>query len=143
MDSLAQEAGRDVPERPAPADASLWLHAEEREGYALLAAGGSVQLAAADVLQDALVGALVPGQALIADLTGIEFLDSMGLRALILAHRGALEVGARLLLVPSPILACVIELGGLESILGICPDLTRALAEAAGVGPGSVRPPAH
>lgn len=54
------------------------------------------------------------------DMSGVEFMDSSGLRVLIEAHQAAEEAGARLILVsPGRVVSRIIEVSGLADHLHI------------------------
>ena len=109
----------------------LSTRAEARRGVAVLLVAGEVDLATAPRLGQAIDEAMTPGAPLIVDLSGVEFIDSAGLRSLALAERTAAEFGGRLLIVPSPAASRVFEITGLTSAFELCQDLDAAL-DAAG-----------
>jgi len=114
--------------QPASA-AALRLDTEGRADCQIVRAQGQVDLTNAHRLHAALSLALHPARPLIADLSGIEFLDSRGLRALIANQRNAVLRGARLLVVPSPSIAALLRLKP-EAGLNTYPNLAGALAAA-------------
>jgi len=108
---------------------ALRVDTEGLVGCQIVTADGQVDLTNAHNLHAALSLALHPARPLIADLTGIEFVDSRGLRALMANQRNAALKGARLLVVPSPSVAELLLLrpaDGLETY----PSLDEALAAA-------------
>ena len=115
---------------------NLSTRAEVRAGIAVLVVSGEVDLAGSPRFAQALDEALAPGAPLVVDLSGVEFLDSAGLRALALAERTAAELGGRLLIVPSPAASRVFEVTGLKDAFELCANLDAALAA---VGAGSAR----
>lgn len=70
-----------------------------REGAVVLAASGEVDLATADQFQEAVRAAGAGAERLIVDLEQLGFLDSSGVRALLLAAR---DVGVRRVSVVCP-----------------------------------------
>jgi anti-sigma B factor antagonist len=65
----------------------------------------------------------LPGEAedIILELSGVQFIDSSGLRALIEVHRQASDAGRRLVLNdPSAIVNRLLDISGLTSYLHIC-----------------------
>jgi anti-anti-sigma factor len=122
----------------------LSTRAEARDGIAILRVAGEVDLATALPLAQAIERELSPGGALIADLTGVEFIDSAGTRALALADRAATALGCRLLIVPSEAVSHVFEMAALESVLTLCAREDEALDAARSLphlepGPTEVR----
>lgn len=67
---------------------------EEREGVAVLAPRGEIDVSQALVFRDAL-GTLLDGanSRVLVDLREVRFIDSSGVGILVTAHRKALEVG--------------------------------------------------
>jgi len=100
------------------------------EGRTVLTVTGEIDLASAQELRESLHRALVPGGSLVADLSGVTFIDSMGLRMLIEAVNKAAEVDARFLLaaVPDPV-GRVFELAGISEIFTIVATSDEALSE--------------
>lgn len=91
-----------------------------------MTAVGQVDLANTHQLHYALSTALDDRLPLIADLSGVTFLDSRGLRTLMMMQRNADLRGARLLVVPSAEIAALITLGAAD-VLTVCPSLETAL----------------
>jgi anti-sigma B factor antagonist len=91
-----------VEEREVRQDADgLTLRGEARNGTAALAVAGELDLATVPALKDALAQ-LEGTPALELDLSGVSFMDSSGLRALLTARRDAQAAGRRLRLVAVP-----------------------------------------
>jgi anti-anti-sigma factor len=86
--------------------------------------------AAAPALRERLIGLLRPGlKLLVLDLSRVPSCDSAGLAVLIGAQRHARLLGIVLrLAAPSPPVAKLLRLTGLDRSLTICPDLSSALA---------------
>ena len=86
--------------------------------------------AAAPALRERLIGLLRPGmRLLVLDLSRVPSCDSAGLAVLIGAQRRARLFGIVLrLAAPSPPVAKLLRLTGLDRSLIICPDLSSALA---------------
>jgi anti-sigma B factor antagonist len=90
---------------------------------------GEIDLGNAESLYKALTEALAPGAPVIVDLTGVGFIDSRGLGALVRAHHEAVGGDpAPILVVPSESVARLFELAGTEGILPVYPDQAAALA---------------
>ena len=111
-------------------------HAGSRPEAGLPAAGTVVRLrdaldvATAPALRERLIGLLRPGmRLLVLDLSRVPSCDSAGLAVLIGAQRRARLLGIVLrLAAPSPPVAKLLRLTGLDRSLTICPDLSSALA---------------
>jgi anti-sigma B factor antagonist len=93
---------------------------------------GSFDIATAPSVRAALTDASDEKRDVVVDLTGLEFLDSTGLGALIGAHRRATEGGGSLRLIASegPILR-LLNITGLIRVLAVYPSLEDALADRA------------
>jgi anti-anti-sigma factor len=108
----------------------LACQVHETEYAAVIAASGSVDLATCDHLAAETTRHLWPGGRLVIDCSGVEFLDSMVLRALLDVQRQAAFVGSvfALAAVPRPV-RTVLELTGTERhflILDRPPDTEAA-----------------
>ena len=90
----------------------------------------ALDAAAVPALRERLIGLLRPGmRLLVLDLSRVRSCDSAGLAVLVGAQRRARLLGIVLrLAVPSPPVAKLLRLTGLDRSLTICPDLGRALA---------------
>jgi anti-anti-sigma factor len=77
----------------------LEITVESSDGAAVVRAAGEVDLDTAERLAEALRGAGEHGGGVVADLVGVPFMDSSGLKVLLLASD---ELGDRLALVLSP-----------------------------------------
>lgn len=106
---------------------NLSVISEHRGGNEILLVSGEVDLSTAPRLGDAIARAAHPGVPVIADLTGVEFLDSAGARVLAEADQELDAHGGRLLIVPSRAVRRVFELGGLEQALHVSATVDEAL----------------
>jgi anti-anti-sigma factor len=92
--------------------------------HVVLAVRGDVDLASHERFQADVEPWLVPGASVVVDCSGVEFLDSMGLRVLVLAwQRSAKDGFGFALAAPSPPVVRVLELAG---IAGMFPILDTA-----------------
>jgi anti-sigma B factor antagonist len=99
---------------------------------AVIAASGELDIATAGELGEVVMRAIEAGAADVwLDLSGIEFMDSSGLRALLVARRALIERRRRLAVIcgPGPV-SRVLRIAGLEDRIAVYPD--RAAAHAAG-----------
>lgn len=133
-----------VPPAPEPdlelREEPFSLHEHVVGGVPVLAISGEVDLAAAPAVRDAL-GALLAGGSpdagpngqVVVDLSGVRFIDSTGLSALVAAHTRSVENGGelRLAAVP-PGVRQVLELTGLDGLFAIYEDVPSALDASSG-----------
>jgi stage II sporulation protein AA (anti-sigma F factor antagonist) len=98
-------------------DSEAWLsrdfdvHVSRRELTARVTVSGEVDIATAEQLYGALTGSRARGATVVvADLSGVTFIDSTGLRALLTANEG---LDGRLRLIASPACTRLLELVGL------------------------------
>jgi anti-sigma B factor antagonist len=104
---------------------------ERREAeISILRAKGEIDLAGADEFEGAFRSAADAAAAMVLDLREVEFLDSSGLRVLLLA---AADLGPRLavLIVPDSPVARVIDLAEVSERLAVHSDEEAALAAIA------------
>jgi anti-sigma B factor antagonist len=88
-----------------------------------------IDIANASVIREQIAAAYQPGvRVIIADLSGTTFCDSMGCRALVLAHKRAALDGVELrLLSPCYNVLRVLKVLGLDRVLAIYSNLPDAL----------------
>lgn len=99
-------------------------------GYRGCRLTGEIDFTSTGPLQATLNGMILPGGGtVLVDLTGVEFIDSSGLGALVQAHRIATDRGTRLVLVASPAVRRLLNVTALDTVLASYDDL--AAAEAA------------
>jgi anti-sigma B factor antagonist len=78
--------------------APLTLEIRQEGEAAVIALGGELDLAGAATLEQEL--ALVDAPTLVVDLRGLEFMDSSGLRAIVVSAQRAQDAGRRFALIP-------------------------------------------
>ena len=102
------------------------------DDVAVVEAAGELDIHTSVVFKDSLVGAIEEGSTrVVVDLTGVTFIDSSALGALVGGTRRSAEVGAELMIVcPAGSVARVIEITGLNRAFAIY--ATRAEALGAG-----------
>lgn len=80
---------------------------------------GELDLATIAVLEELVLDAL-PDQRVVLDLRGLHFVDSSGLRGLLLLRRRVDEAGGRLVLrEPTPSVRRVLEVSGLDKVFSL------------------------
>jgi anti-sigma B factor antagonist len=97
---------------------------------AVVAASGEIDITIADGFRDALLSALSAGAAaLIVDMTSATFLDSAGVTALVRAARQAAVTSTALrLAVAAPPVLRVLNIVGIDRLIGVYPSLSDAVA---------------
>ena len=94
--------------------------------HARLALTGDVDFAAHAGLTETIVGLIEAGRSVVVDCSGVTFLDSMGLRALVEGHSAAVAAGLSFELadLSQPVLR-VIELSGTSELFRIRGSLVQ------------------
>lgn len=111
------------------------------EGTDVLSVRGEVDISNAMTLRVAIYQIQRPGNPLIADLSGVTFMDSSGLCALLKASKTAAARGVCLLVVPSAKVARLFGLTRVGSSLSVQPTLSQALDTAYAVRAGNAQYP--
>jgi anti-sigma B factor antagonist len=102
-------------------DDTLRIEVLSAPGATVVLLVGELDLVYADDVRDALIGA--DGPEVVVDLSGLEFIDSSGLSALITARRRVMAGGNRLVLRGAQGAARrVFELTGLDDVLEDVPE---------------------
>lgn len=109
---------------------TLTITATEVPSGTVLALAGDLHLHTAGQLRDILKNTeLDTGQQLIIDMKALEFCDSSGIAALVAAYRHAQKSRAAFALTaPTPRLARLLALSGLDRFLALYPTTTEAQA---------------
>ena len=107
-----------------------------REGVAILAAEGRIDLSNADALTEALGAALAGADlGLVVDMGGVAYISSAGLRSLLITSRGAKSAGKQFAVAAVPsIVAEVLAISGFSRVFPVFPtvrDAVEALMPAA------------
>ncbi|MGF1664901.1 MAG: STAS domain-containing protein [Acidimicrobiia bacterium] len=94
---------------------------ENERGWTMLSVKGEIDIATAGILDEAIEQAVTDGRTRIAvDLEGVSFMDSTGLRTLIVAHRRLGDVGGTLAVIPgSGPIRRLLEVAGVVDTLEI------------------------
>ena len=111
----------------------LGLQVSERDGHAVLAVSGEVDVATAPPLRQKLIGLIDDGwKHIVVDLEGVDFLDSTGLGVLVsvLKRLRTNEGDLHLVCTRSQILK-VMEITGLTSVFPIFDTVDAAVASPA------------
>jgi anti-anti-sigma factor len=91
-----------------------------------------IDIANADEVGFRLMSAFTWGGIVVADMTATAFCDSLGVKALLAAHRQALHVDCQLrfALPPGGQVVRVLHLVGADRVIGIYPTVAEAVASA-------------
>ncbi len=110
-------------------DQEFELSEQRRDGVTVVSARGEVDVATAPPFRDALDAAVEGGdEPVVADLTGVTFIDSTGLGVLIGTRRRCLDAGRELrIVVADPRILKVFEITGLTDLFIIHPALEPAI----------------
>lgn len=105
------------------------VSAENVDGIAVVTVTGEVDAHTADQVRTAVEAGIEPGARLVADLSGVSFLDSTGLGVFVTALKHLREQDGSLdLVVTSPRVMKVFELTGLDVLIPIHENRGAALA---------------
>ena len=101
---------------------------EQAPDLNLVALRGRLDTQGVDRIETRFNAALAAGRRhAIVDLSGVEFLSSMGVRMLLAAAKALGRQGAKLILVaPRPLVEGALSHSSLDEILPVCPDLASA-----------------
>ncbi len=114
--------------KPSVKGPLLACRAEEREGATLVHVSGEVDLDNITMLADALMGALESPHPVILDLSGLRYIDSVGLHTLFRCHERAEHGRSELIFAgPSQFVRLLAERVGLDRLVRIFPDVQSAL----------------
>ncbi|MDP9189114.1 MAG: STAS domain-containing protein [Actinomycetota bacterium] len=117
---------------PEKGKAAFELSAEVVDGATVVHVTGEIDLATSERLSDELSLAAANGGPVVVDLTECGFIDSSGIRALLVGTRAAEEHDGRLLLAgASPHVRRVLELTGLGEAVPMHPGVDEALRDLA------------
>jgi len=119
--------------QPAAHRPQLNVQRSERDGVQLLEVSGELDLNSVPILGEALAAAAdrsTPHVCL--DLSGLQFIDSSGLAAVIRAHVSMAEAGGALTIVaPAGIVRRTLQVSGLLGMLSVSEDRDAALLDLA------------
>lgn len=102
------------------------------DSYTLVALAGEFDLNTSQTLRDVLEPHTSgPSRRLIVDLSGVAFIDSTAVHALLDIRAALAAVGGRLILVaPQAVVARVLNIVGADQLIPVCANLAEALAVA-------------
>jgi anti-anti-sigma factor len=119
-----------------PAKDPITTSVSHDDGVAVLAVSGEVDLATIPAFEAAIADALTHGPAaLIVDLSGVDFLASAGLQALVATRESLTGAALFAVVADGPATSRPIELTGLAQILSLHPTLADARSAVTGASP--------
>ena len=103
------------------------------DGWSVVAVTGELELATAPRLRQQVVGLIGSGRSnVVIDLTGVDFIDSVGLGVVVGALKRCRTHGGDLMVAGAvPRVRALFEITRLDEIIDLHPDLAAALAAAA------------
>lgn len=116
----------------APNEEKPAIEITERDGYPVVSVCGEIDLYTAPQFQLALTSAEKDRPVLIVDLSGISYIDSAGLSALLLTYKRLSGRGAKLYVVAppdNPGVRRVMEVTRLDSLIPVRPSMDDVLNE--------------
>jgi anti-sigma B factor antagonist len=107
----------------------LTVQPQTQDAAVVLGVVGDVDAATAAILSEGLAGAIDGGQpVVVADLTQVGYIDSVGLGTLVIGLKRAAERGVALrLVVTNPQVEKVLKITGLLSVFQVYPDPQSAM----------------
>ncbi|HEU0213793.1 MAG TPA: STAS domain-containing protein [Jiangellaceae bacterium] len=121
----------------------LSLRTRTVDGCLVVEVAGEVDMTSAPTLRDHLLGHIGLGEpCVVVDLSKVDFMDSTGLSALVVAYRQASEVGSSVLVAAAqPSVRRVLEITQLDVLLEHRDDVADAVAAVrSSRDPGSTEP---
>ncbi len=107
----------------------LQIDRSDQPGWAIISPSGEIDLATVGQLEDALAASMSDGTDVAVDLTGVTFMDSTGLRALLAANQNLSGSGHRLaLIVAGGPVDRLLDISGVGQTLAIFQSLEAATA---------------
>ena len=108
----------------------LQIDRSDQPGWAIISPSGEIDLATVGQLEDALTAAMGDGSTDVAvDLTGVTFMDSTGLRALLAANKNLSDSGHRMaLIVAGGPVDRLLDISGVGQTLAIFQSMEAATA---------------
>ena len=106
------------------------LDVTQCDGWSVVAVTGELELATAPRLRQQVVGLIGSGRSnVVIDLTGVDFIDSVGLGVIVGALKRARTHGGDLVVAGAvPRVRSLFEITRLDEIIGLYPDVSAALA---------------
>ena len=108
--------------------ADFALEAESADGATILRVTGEIDLSTHERLADELTELAAKGRPIVIDMADCDFVDSSGIRSLLIGQRAAGDAGASVALAgASPQVTRVLEVTGVGRAIPMHPDVGAAL----------------
>ena len=97
---------------------------------AVLSVTGRIDMTTSDAFRERLLQLLAAGKPLVVDMSGVSYVSSAGLRALMLGSRQAHSAHTRLAVAaPQPVVMEIFKISRFDKVLSCHPTVEAALAE--------------
>ncbi len=103
---------------------------EQRNGARVVRVSGEVDISTHERLGEHLVNEADAGDFVVVDLSSCTFIDSSGIRALLLGHKASQNSGRFAIVATSPQVARVLELTGVDDAISLYETVEDALKSA-------------
>jgi anti-sigma B factor antagonist len=105
--------------------------ADPSESVRVLSVSGEVDFSVEQRFLEAVETAALEAETLVIDLNDVQYMDSLGLRVLVRAHRLMHRRGGSLAVVANaPLIRRILRLTGLDGLFSVCENLEHALARS-------------
>lgn len=112
-----------------PGREPLELSDRHVESIAVLNVTGRIDMTTSDAFRDRLLGMLDGGKPLVIDMSGVSYISSAGLRALMIGSRQAHSAGTRLAVAaPQPVVMEIFKISRFDKVLSCHASVDDALA---------------
>ncbi len=110
-------------------DATLTVERADRDDHVVFVLVGDIDLESSRRLRSDLLDALSTGEErVVVDMTGVDFMDSTGLAALVGAWKVVRDAGSFRVAGANPVVHRVLTITGMEDVFEIHDDVASALA---------------
>jgi anti-anti-sigma factor len=112
----------------------LELSDKQTDSAAILVVKGRIDMATSDIFRDRLLATLSGGLPLVIDFSGVDYISSAGLRALMVGSKQARSAGTQLVVAAlQPVVLEIFQISRFDKLLACHPNVDAALAA---VSPG-------
>jgi anti-anti-sigma factor len=112
-----------------PLGGTLELSDKQVDSAAVLTVTGRIDMATSEAFRERLVALLTGGLPLVIDFSGVNYISSAGLRALMLGSKQARTAGTKLVVAaPQPVVLEIFQISRFDKLLPCHPTVYAALA---------------